>query len=162
MIFRITLILAIIGLFFGLVTADQRYDFTQLVPQQGRDGKWGYIDNEGSFKIKPQFELAFPFQEGLAAVSVSKKYGFINTRGKLAIRLQFDDARSFFEDVAAVMISQGGNRNKWGYIDKSGKFIIKAKYDSVSDFFNVTADVTIGDKNYTIDKSGEIIYALQL
>jgi WG repeat protein len=45
-------------------------------------GKFGYIDPSGRTLIKPQFDRAYPFAEGVAAVGVGNKSGFINASGK--------------------------------------------------------------------------------
>ena len=52
-------------------------------------GKFGYIDETGRIAIKPQFDQAYPFTEGLAAVSIGSKLGFIDTAGKVVIPLQY-------------------------------------------------------------------------
>src|SRR5712692_7147714 len=47
------------------------------------NGKWGYIDKTGKMIISPQFDQAWGFQEGLAAVKIHSedgngKWGFID------------------------------------------------------------------------------------
>ena len=154
-IFIYTFILIFIPFYIHAVNS--KYDISNLTPQQASSGKWGYLDNNGRFRIKPQFELAMPFQEGLAAISVQKKFGFIDHNGKPVIRPQFDDARNFCDGLAAVMIYNQKSLKKWGYIDKRGQFIIEAKFDEVADFCNGSAKVTVADKTYIIDKSGSVI-----
>ncbi|MBU3187647.1 WG repeat-containing protein, partial [Clostridium estertheticum] len=78
-------------------------------------GKWGFINKTGEIVIKPQFDFACNFSEGLAAIKVEGKSGFINKNGKIVIKPQFDniydDVSSFHEGLAMVNI--GG---KWGFI----------------------------------------------
>ncbi len=134
-----------------------KYDISSLTPQQSPSGKWGYQDDNGYYRIKPQFELAFPFKEGLAAISVFKKYGYIDGSGKPVINPQFDDARNFSDGLAAVMIFDQQMNKKWGYINKCGQFIIEAKFDAASDFAKGSAEVTVEEKSFYINKSGAII-----
>ena len=55
----------------------------------GTTGKWGFIDKTGSFVINPQFDFAWSFSDGLAAVRIGDyetgKYGFIDKTGSFVI-----------------------------------------------------------------------------
>jgi hypothetical protein len=126
----------------------------ELLPCQGGNGSWGYVDGTGRFRIRPMFEEARIFLDGLAIVRMHKKYGFIDDRGRPVIKPQFEDARPFSEGLAAVMILSMEGGKKWGFIDPSGRFAIAPKFDSVSDFKAGTAEVFVGDERYRIDRSG--------
>ncbi len=58
---------------------------TSLFPIK-KDGKWGYIDKTGKIIIDPQYDDAWPFSEGLAAVMIvdeeTGKWGYIDKTGK--------------------------------------------------------------------------------
>jgi hypothetical protein len=41
-------------------------------------GKYGYADAQGNIIIKPQFDKALDFSEGLAAVEQDGLWGYIN------------------------------------------------------------------------------------
>lgn len=127
-----------------------------LIPQKGTNGKWGYVDTDGNFRIKPNYEAAFEFKEGLALVSLYKKFGYIDPYGKPVISLQYDGGKSFSEGLAAVMI-YSNLQKKWGFIDKTGRFTIFPRFEEVSDFTNGKAIVKSGIDKYFINKSGEII-----
>ena len=43
---------------------------------------WGYIDHTGQFVIKPQFQQAKPFYQGLASVFLNGQEGYIDKSGK--------------------------------------------------------------------------------
>ncbi|PIU56445.1 MAG: hypothetical protein COS87_02150 [Chloroflexi bacterium CG07_land_8_20_14_0_80_45_17] len=102
-----------------------------------QNGKWGYIDKSGHIIIKPQFDHASHFSEGLAVIKVSNKLGYIDITGKVVIAAQFDGADGFSEGLAAVNIGGKGGiggrwlieGGKWGFIDKTGKMIIKPQYN---------------------------------
>ena len=81
--------------------------------------KLGEIDKTGKVVINPQFDWAFDFSEGLAAVEIDGKYGFIDKTGKIVINPQFDWAFNFSEGLAAVEID-----GKYGYINKAGTVVI--------------------------------------
>lgn len=91
-------------------------------------GKFGYMDQTGRVVIEPQFDRAYPFTEGLAAVSIANKAGFIDTSGKIVIPLQYYTAYPFSDGVAAVSIIEGTGDNRrypCGYIDHKNQFVIQ-------------------------------------
>jgi len=45
------------------------------------EGKWGYVDKTCKVVIKPQFNAAWDFSEGMAAV-LGDKLGYIDKTGK--------------------------------------------------------------------------------
>jgi hypothetical protein len=60
---------------------------TRWKPGMVGGSKWGYLDKKGKFSIEPQFTLATPYSEGLAAVRdvfnrYGYKYGYIDHTGK--------------------------------------------------------------------------------
>ena len=83
-----------------------RKDFAELVPpiyeeigggfQKGnpqmvkKDGLCGYIDENGTIVIPPQFEKADMFRGGMAVVKQNGKYGCINIRGEFVIPPEYD------------------------------------------------------------------------
>ena len=140
-------------------------------------GKFGYIDQYGRVAIRPQFDDAKFFSEGLARVKIGRRWGFIDQTGKLAIAPQFElasdeDANNlsldFHEGMAAVSLDGG---RKWGYIDHSGRIVVQPKYDYADRFSEGVAHVAntyserIGNETITyiggaakyIDKQGNVI-----
>ncbi len=119
---------------------------------------WGYCDKTGNIKISPQFDYAFPFSEGLAAVAKTNKeknetlWGFINDKGVIIIPCQFQRVNSFSEGLS--LVSDG---KKYGYIDKSGKYIINSQFDNAGDFKNGMAIIYQGSLFGFINKAGKIV-----
>ena len=97
-----------------------------------KDGKWGYIDVNFNWLIKPQYDAARDFSGGLAAVCKNGKWGYIDTEFKEVIPPKFKYARNFKNGLAAV----ANNKGKYGYISTDGKTIIKYNegYDFAGDF----------------------------
>ncbi|MGZ8845869.1 MAG: WG repeat-containing protein [Pyrinomonadaceae bacterium] len=87
-------------------------------------GKFGYIDEMGRVMIKPQFDRAYPFTEGLAAVSIENKSGFIDTSGKVVVPLQYHATFPFSDGVAAVLTVEGTGY-PCAYINHANEFVIK-------------------------------------
>jgi hypothetical protein len=75
---------------------------------EGYSGKVGYLNVEGKWSIKPQFDEARDFSEGLAAVNrgakghMGGKWGYIGKDGAVAIPFQYDFASQFRDGQACV------------------------------------------------------------
>jgi hypothetical protein len=92
-------------------------------------GKWGYIDKTGKYVIKPEFDFATEFSEGMAQVQNGGKFGYIDKTMQYVIQPEFEVARVFSEGLAAVK-----SGDKWGYIDRTGKYVIKPEFDFATEF----------------------------
>lgn len=119
------------------------------------NGKWGYIDKNGTVVIQPQFDEAQSFAEGLAIVWISgQNRGYIDKTGRFVIPQQFakNYAGKFSEGLAwACVVSS------CGYIDKTGRFVIERRFTSISDFSEGLAAVKTGGKWGYINQSGNFI-----
>ena len=133
-----------------------------LFPAQ-EGGKFGYIDSRGRMAIKPEFDWAFGFSNGLALVNIGGirnemgfviggKWGYIDQRGRVVINPRYDDAKEFSEGLALVNL--GGKPNelgllsggKRGYIDRKGELVIEAKYEDARSFSEGLALVRVDDR----------------
>jgi len=81
--------------------------------------KWGFINRRGVYFIKPIYEDASPFLEGMAGVRLNNKWGYINKKGKVLINFQFEYAHPFKKNYATVKVN-----NLWGLINKNGEYLI--------------------------------------
>jgi hypothetical protein len=115
---------------------------------------YGYIDNTGKTKIKPQFLSAGQFSEGLTPVRWKGTYGYINVKGKKIIPPKFDLALSFYKGLAKVYLD-----GKPFFIDKKGDIIFQHNYKSISEFGDNSFAIAIThtDKYGLINKSGNLI-----
>ncbi len=144
--------------------------------------KYGFIDRNGKFIIKPQFDYADNFSEGLASVRIGCNYGFINTKGKIVIQPQYSFAGKFSDGLASASLAKGNGINfkskekiyqlcsrslgLTGYIDITGKMIIEPQFGSGFEFKNGIAMVSFGEgdnldyigKRGYIDKKGNYIW----
>lgn len=87
---------------------------------------WGFINEDGTEIIKPQYKDYCAFASNLAAVKKDGKWGFIDKSNETIIPFEYDipEFSSFCGDLAPV-----GKNGKFGYIDKNGKVIIPLKYE---------------------------------
>jgi hypothetical protein len=102
-------------------------------------GKWGYMDAAGKVAIKPQYDCAWDFSEGLACVQVGLQRGYIDAANAMVIKPQYALARPFSEGKAAVYLDAPKwgdflffNRGAgcWGYIDRTGKVVVSPQQPS--------------------------------
>lgn len=150
------------------------------------DNRYYYLSAEGESIGAVQYDLAYPFQEGLACVQQDGKYGFINSEGETVIPFLYDKANPFSEGLAYFeladrygFIDPSGNEvfypdcdsvssfregaayisvnGKYGYINNQGEIMIELIYDDVTSFENGLAKVRIGSKIGVIDRSGDEI-----
>jgi len=117
-------------------------------------GKYGYADATGNIVIKPQFDKAHTFSEGMAAVMFKegfseKKWGFIDLSGKLVIPATYKlEPGRFSEGLAPVKIGESDSDYEMTYIDKSGARAMERKPWDLNEFHNDYAWV----KKETCDK----------
>jgi len=120
--------------------------------------KWGFLDKEGNIKINAQFDYAYPFSEGLAAVSKKNNenaetlWGFVNKKGEIAINYQFKWVGKFNNGLA---IASDGK--KYGFIDKTGKYTINPQFDFIGELVNGRAIIKQGSMFGYIDINEKIV-----
>jgi hypothetical protein len=84
-------------------------------------GKVGYLNVDGAWSIKPQFDEAHDFSEGLAAVNqgakghMGGKWGYIHKDGTLVIPIRYEYAGQFKNGRACVEEAK-----QWKLIDTKG------------------------------------------
>ena len=100
-----------------------------------KENKRGFLNvNTGEMEIEPEYEHAWLFSEGVAAVVKNNKIGFVNKDNELVIPYKFDygyrkfDVDFVFEGGLSIMID---NRGACGLIDKSGNWVIEPEYDEI-------------------------------
>lgn len=93
--------------------------------------KYGYIDSTGIFVIKPVYDYADDFSNGLAVVRQGEDYIVIDPTGTVIYQSK-DIIGSFHNGAASIQTT--GDAWLYGFIDTTGKVIVEPKYSSVSDF----------------------------
>ncbi|MEO0233877.1 MAG: WG repeat-containing protein [candidate division WOR-3 bacterium] len=79
------------------------------------NGLYGYKDKTGNVLIKPQYQEAQAFSNGLASVKKNNRWGYIDTKGNLIIPYKYDSSWMFDNGLALV-----GVDGYLGYIDAKG------------------------------------------
>ncbi len=130
------------------------------------DGKWGFINNKGIVVIKPKYDSADNFSEGLALVSLvdrkpngpsEKRSGFIDKEGNEVIPLK---AGVEYQFCSEGLIAFSDNEGKeWGYKDRKGEVAIKPKsqFQEVGPFIEGYATFKDAGRYGVIDRQGETV-----
>lgn len=122
-----------------------------------KNGKYGFILEDGTEIVSLKYDGAGNFSEGLAYVHLVDLldfyYGYIDECGKEVIPCeQYGFAVDFSEGLAPKQVF-----DSWGYINKSNETIIPYEFEYADDFYDGMAAVMIKSKIGYIDQLGKII-----
>ena len=91
-----------------------------------RDGKFGFVDNQGRLRIANRYEGAGDFKEGLAPVQLLSKWGFIDPSDKIIVQPILDIKSAFHNGMAIVR-----RNGKVGLMNRQGSILLEMRYDSI-------------------------------
>ena len=82
--------------------------FIQQSLKTAKGTKWGYVNKDGVFVIKPKYDNAMDFQDnGLAIVVKGNLSGIIDRYGRFIVPLIYSSITEFTEGLAAVVDDSG-------------------------------------------------------
>lgn len=113
------------------------------------EGKAGFVNSDGEMIIKPQYDDADQFSEGLAMVRTESGCGYIDKKGEIVIPTTYTFADSFHNGLAVVK-----ENGKYGFINTKGEMVIPAEFDECEHFSEGLACVLVGDSYGYIDMKG--------
>ena len=138
---------------FLFYTKDENYNYW-----------YGFLDKTGKVAIEPQYKDAEGFSDGLALVKKDAKdswvddHAFINKKGEIVVDFKtYTRMKSFSDGLAAVNIDND-DKDVWGYINTKGEVVIAPTYDYTYPFSDGVAIVGKNDKEFLIDKKGEVAF----
>lgn len=123
------------------------------------DGRYGYIDKNGTLVIKPQFEYKGDFINGFTVITQKDLITIvIDTNGNKLLEFkgnypEWTTERTF--TTHSYPFSFNDNRlavfdtttRSYGFVDNSGEWVIKPKFSYVTDFSEGLAAVGFWDNN---------------
>ncbi|MBR4979549.1 MAG: WG repeat-containing protein, partial [Clostridia bacterium] len=115
------------------------------------DGLCGFIDKTGEIAIPCEYEDAFSFKNGAAAVCKDGKYGYINKNGDVIIPFEYDKAFGAACGLYAVV-----KDGKGGLVDENNNVVVPFEYDDISSFEMNTAYAVKDGYVYIITGEDEI------
>ena len=135
-----------------------------------RDRKWGICDKEGNEVVPCQYDIIWPFSDGVAIVNSGAKWIKSDAPkrvSKLMLPEMLDKIWDIADDGAWVYSRESGgiykiSGGKFGVIDKTGKEVIPSIYDEVvragNGIIRVKLDNKYGYFDYTGKKITDIKY----
>lgn len=108
-----------------------------------RDGKWGYINDSGSWVIQPRFDWCIEIFKGERTWAwIDNHIGLIDRKGDWIVEPKYSDLSLGRPNGMFILASKG---KKQGILDKDGKTILESRYDEVL-IFQDRAWVRFGKK----------------
>lgn len=97
---------------------------------QALDGRWGFIDEAGAWRVPPLFEdTRNAASNGVARFRQNGLWGYMLPTGEVLTEPQFEQCRPYRNGVAAVKQVEGG----WRFIDEAGAFTGDEEHDDLRD-----------------------------
>jgi len=149
-------------------------DFNQGLAAALKDGKWGFIDKQGKWKIPAQYKFAAYFHNDYVVVYISNapfKVGMIDRKGHTAIEPVYTGMAG--PDEGLVLVSKGDEQTgyKVGFIDMQNHVVSVPQYNNASPFAEGYAAVCVGENDSNrskvpnnwgyIDHKGALVIPLQ-
>lgn len=135
-------------------------------------GLFGFLDKNGKTIIKPTYDGASSFSEGLACVASGadekdgrpRKWTYIDNTGNTTIDGKYSFGLPFSEGLAPVAkgrwqmgMAPSLVAAKWGFIDKKGKVVVPLTFDDAYPFAGGMARVVSDDKTGFLDHNGKVV-----
>lgn len=151
-----------------------------------RDDQWGFIDDQGTERVKAQYEWVEPFEGAQAIVGLNGRAGTINRSGRVVVPIEYDEIADpaegtctvergdhvgavdrngelvvpmTFEDIGEFSdgLAYAARDGRYGYINPRGEAVIELKYLSAGTFHNGIAVVETEEGTGAIDIRGNLI-----
>ncbi|CAH1194252.1 hypothetical protein PAECIP111892_01507 [Paenibacillus auburnensis] len=135
-----------------------------LAYQETENGKYGYLNLDGSVAIKPQFTAAMPFSEGRAVINTAEDYGnaygLIDKQGKQIVPANYYEVQQLGENRVAlgtpVYADQPYRGSRYVIADAvTGRILSNHPLLGVNNYQHGLASVYDAKDTYFIDKSGK-------
>lgn len=113
-----------------------------------KKGRCGYADEQGEVVIKCKYEIAFPFEDGIAKVSKNGKYGFIDSDGDEILPIDYEEITHWHGDIYRIK-----SGDKYGLYSITDGILQKPQYTCIGKLNQYgKALITLGGK----EKGGRI------
>jgi hypothetical protein len=131
-------------------------DFSEDLAPVGTEGRFGFIDTTGAYRIAPLFEYAGGFSGNRAPVLISGAWGYVDVTGAMAVPAVYDWAGAFREGLAPVAAD-----GQYLFIDTAGTPAGPLRFSDARPYSGGYAAVRLGEGDYGawgfVDRTGALI-----
>ena len=125
------------------------------------NGKYNVLNPQGKLMFLNGFDEIRPESEHISAVRKGDEWNHVDftAQGQLLDEFWSPAVGDFHEGVVRFMggPEEDENEGKWSFKDKQGKVVgAGVFFDSLTDYHEGKATGRIGDREYTIDKEGDV------
>ncbi len=113
--------------------------------------KYGYLDTHGKIIIKPQFESAADFVNGMAVVGKEDALGIIDSKGNLIIAQKYSSI-----EIEENGLIKAEKDEVFGFLNRIGDEVLPVTYDAIGKFSSGLALIAKDDKCGYADANGNI------
>ncbi|MBX2965421.1 MAG: WG repeat-containing protein [Cyclobacteriaceae bacterium] len=117
-----------------------------------KNGRYGFIDDQGRLRIANRYEGIQRFSEGLAAVKIRGRWGYLNKEDNIVIQPVYEEVMPFSNGYAVVK-----QQGKYGLIYTTGKIALDIRYDNVELQENGRIKIFIGNRAGLADSQGNVL-----
>ncbi|WP_297335564.1 WG repeat-containing protein [Algoriphagus sp.] len=116
------------------------------------NGRFGFVNPQGEWKIKPQFQAVTTFSESIAAFKIGGFWGLMDTLGNVLSKPQWEEINGFSQNFALANKSQ-----QWFLLDKSGKSLFDQGFDQISRTDHGYFLISKNGKTGLVNEKGELL-----
>ena len=158
-------LVAVAFVFPGAAQKTRVKNHAGLHPVADANGKYGFIDRTGRFRIPPRYNGAGQFSEGVAYAwfweGDKRRDGIVDTNGNFTALPATNDYDFIFHDGLARFQTPSGQERKYGYMDKTGRVVVEPQFFDSGHFSEGRAWVRVlqgSEWRYGfIDKTGKVV-----
>jgi hypothetical protein len=121
----------------------------------------GFVDVSGKEVVKPQYDYAHAFHNGLAKVMKDGKSGMINKEGlevlpiEYLFDVEYDGSLRLYEGLSSIM-----RDGKFGFINGDARMVLEPQFEEAKRFSEGVAAVKKNGEWYLIDHEGNRVMSL--
>ncbi len=133
-------------------TTEEIFPSTEGLRGIKKNGRYGFIDDQGRLRIANRYEYIKPFTEGLAAIKILNKWGFINRDEKIMIQPAYEEASPFEKGYSIIK-----QKGLYGLLAHEGKLVLPARYHAVKILDNGRLLLTVDGLQGLADLYGNVL-----